>query len=111
MLGQEDPSQVIALTTIWLLLLACGSSAILVPAIYVASFAFADNLSSRYYLYGERSLFGSFTMDKKTLTLGLGYLVGYPLASASSKLHPHDLIDALFSEGCSSITNITIMLV
>ncbi|WOL16510.1 hypothetical protein Cni_G25297 [Canna indica] len=81
--AEEDPSQGFALASIWLLFLAFGSSAILVPAIYVTSLAFADSINSIYYLYSERPAFGSLTTANKTLTLGLGYLVGYPLAYAS----------------------------
>ncbi|KAG6507987.1 hypothetical protein ZIOFF_033342 [Zingiber officinale] len=84
--GQEDPSQEFALASIWLLLLAFGSTAIFVPVIYVISLAFADNISSRYFFYIERSTIGSLAMVNKTLTLVLCYLVGFPLAYASMGL-------------------------
>ncbi|KAG6504550.1 hypothetical protein ZIOFF_036884 [Zingiber officinale] len=83
---QEDPSQEFALASIWLLLLAFGSTAIFVPVIYVISLAFADNISSRYFFYIERSTIGSLAMVNKTLTLVLCYLVGFPLAYASMGL-------------------------
>ncbi|RZS12478.1 hypothetical protein BHM03_00043936 [Ensete ventricosum] len=88
---QEDPSQAFALASVWLVLLAFGSSAILVPAICIITLAFADAINSRYYLYSERSTFGSLMTVNKTLVLGLGHLVGYPLAFASSKLHLYRL--------------------
>ncbi|XP_042389955.1 PGR5-like protein 1A, chloroplastic isoform X2 [Zingiber officinale] len=81
--AEEDPSQEFALASIWLLLLAFGSTAIFVPVIYVISLAFADNISSRYFFYIERSTIGSLAMVNKTLTLVLCYLVGFPLAYAS----------------------------
>ncbi|RRT54934.1 hypothetical protein B296_00034663, partial [Ensete ventricosum] len=81
--AEEDPSQAFALASVWLALLAFGSSAILVPAICIITLAFADAINSRYYLYSERSTFGSLMTVNKTLVLGLGHLVGYPLAFAS----------------------------
>nr|XP_009384870.1 PREDICTED: uncharacterized protein LOC103972301 isoform X2 [Musa acuminata subsp. malaccensis] len=81
--AEEDPSQAFALASVWLVLLAFGSSAILVPVICIITLAFADAINSRYYLYSEISTFGSLMMVNKTLILGLGHLVGYPLAFAS----------------------------
>ncbi|CAL9207443.1 unnamed protein product [Musa hybrid cultivar] len=81
--AEEDPSQAFALASVWLVLLAFGSSAILVPVICIITLAFADAINSRYYLYSEISTFGSLLMVNKNLILGLGHLVGYPLAFAS----------------------------
>ncbi|URD81940.1 PGR5-like protein [Musa troglodytarum] len=93
--AEEDPSQAFALASVWLVLLAFGSSAILVPAICIITLAFADAINSRYYLYSEISTFGSLMMVNKTLILGLGHLVGYPLAFAS---RPAEAMDGRMAE-------------
>lgn len=108
--GQEDPSQEFALASIWLLLLAFGSTAIFVPVIYVISLAFADNISSRYFFYSERLTIVSLEMVNKTLTLVLGCLIGFPLAYASSKLHPYDPKYCFSLEfSCSFMNNIIVI--
>ncbi|XP_009405840.2 PGR5-like protein 1A, chloroplastic isoform X1 [Musa acuminata AAA Group] len=81
--AEEDPSQAFALASVWMLLLAFGTSAILVPTIYSLSLALSDIFNLRYFFYGGRSLFELFMMVNGFLIMGLGCLIGYPIASAS----------------------------
>lgn len=83
---QEDPSQAFALASVWMLLLAFGTSAILVPTIYSLSLALSDIFNLRYFFYGGRSPFELVMMVNGFLIMGLGCLIGYPIASASGKL-------------------------
>ncbi|CAL9055946.1 unnamed protein product [Musa banksii] len=84
--AEEDPSQAFALASVWMLLLAFGTSAILVPTIYSLSLALSDIFNLRYFFYGGRSLFELFMMVNGFLIMGLGCLIGYPIASASGNL-------------------------
>lgn len=84
--GQEDPSQVFALASVWMLLFVFGSSAILVPVIYAVVRAVNDVSESRYFYHDERSPFDIFMIVNVALFIGLGFLVGYPVASASGKI-------------------------
>ncbi|XP_008784599.1 PGR5-like protein 1B, chloroplastic isoform X2 [Phoenix dactylifera] len=81
--AEEDPSQVFALASVWILLLVFGASAFLVPTIYTINLALKDASNSRDFLYNGRSPFESLTMLNAILFIGLGYLIGYPVASAS----------------------------
>uniref|UniRef100_A0A0A9D5E9 Uncharacterized protein n=1 Tax=Arundo donax TaxID=35708 RepID=A0A0A9D5E9_ARUDO len=71
-----------ALSSIWLSLLLFGTSAFLVPSLYTLSLAFGDTFGARYLLYGAKSV-DMITRVNDLALLGLGYLVGYPIASAS----------------------------
>ena len=73
-----------ALSSIWMLLLLFGTSAFLVPSLYTLSLAFGDAFGARYLLYGTKSL-DAITRVNDLALVGLGYLVGYPIASASGK--------------------------
>ncbi|WOL00701.1 PGR5-like protein 1A, chloroplastic isoform X1 [Canna indica] len=81
--AEEDPSQVFALASVWMLLLAFGTSAILVPIIYSISLALSDMVDLSYFLYSSRSQFELITMVNCCLSIGLGCLIGFPIASAS----------------------------
>ncbi|CAL9192744.1 unnamed protein product [Musa hybrid cultivar] len=84
--AEEDPSQAFALASVWMLLLAFGTSAILVPTIYSLSLALSDIFNLRYFFYGGRSPFELVMMVNGFLIMGLGCLIGYPIASASGNL-------------------------
>lgn len=86
--GQEDPSQVVALASVWILLFLFGSSAILVPVVYAIGQALNEAMHSRDLFYMGRSPFDMIMMLNAGLFIGLGCLVGYPVASASGKMHP-----------------------
>ncbi|KAJ6849278.1 PGR5-like protein 1B, chloroplastic [Iris pallida] len=81
--AEEDPSQVVVLASVWILLLLFGSSAVLVPIVYALSQAFKDAIHSRYFLSSDRSPFDILMMLNFGLFIALGYLIGYPVASAS----------------------------
>lgn len=82
--GQEDQSMFMALSSIWMLLLLFGTSAFLVPSLYTLSLAFGDAFGARHLLYGAESL-DAITRVNDLALVGLGYLVGYPIASASGE--------------------------
>lgn len=73
-----------ALSSIWMLLLLFGTSAFLVPTLYTLSIAIGDVFGARHLLYGEKSL-DAVTRVNDLALVGLGYLVGYPIASASGE--------------------------
>ncbi|XP_072984587.1 uncharacterized protein [Typha latifolia] len=81
--AEEDPSQVLALGSVWMLLLVLGTSVCLVPTIYAISLAFNGIFGSRNVLNGGKSPFEELKMVNDMLFMGLGYLIGYPIASAS----------------------------
>lgn len=82
--AEEDYSMFLALSSIWMLLLLFGTSAFLVPSLYTLSLTFGDGdaFRARYFLYGAKSL-DMITRVNDMVLVGLGYLVGYPIASAS----------------------------
>jgi hypothetical protein len=80
-----------ALSSIWMLLLLFGTSALLVPTFNTLSRAFGDAFGTRFLLYGAKSLDG-ITRANDMVLFGLGYLVGYPIASASRKFRSSHLI-------------------
>lgn len=80
--AEEDQSMFMALSSIWMLLLLFGTSAFLVPTLYTLSIAIGDVFGARHLLYGEKSL-DAVTRVNDLALVGLGYLVGYPIASAS----------------------------
>ncbi|KAG2615913.1 hypothetical protein PVAP13_3NG054016 [Panicum virgatum] len=80
--AEEDQSMFMALSSIWMLLLLFGTAAFLVPSLYTLSLAFGDAFGARYLLYGAKSL-DAITGVNDLALVGLGYLVGYPIASAS----------------------------
>ncbi|CAD6273267.1 unnamed protein product [Miscanthus lutarioriparius] len=80
--AEEDQAMFMALSSIWMLLLLFGTSAFLVPSLYTLSIAFGDVFGARHLLYGEKSL-DAITRANDLVLVGLGHLVGYPIASAS----------------------------
>lgn len=81
--AEEDPSQVLALASVWILLLAFGISAFLLPTFYTISLPFEDTANSRYFFSTRRSPFELLPMVNGILFIGFGSLIGYPVASAS----------------------------
>uniref|UniRef100_A0ACD5TZ48 Uncharacterized protein n=1 Tax=Avena sativa TaxID=4498 RepID=A0ACD5TZ48_AVESA len=79
--AEEDHSLFMVLSSIWMLLLLFGTSAFLVPSFYLSR-AFGDIFGTRFLLYGTKSLDGITRVNDMVL-IGLSYLVGYPIASAS----------------------------
>ncbi|KAJ0979519.1 hypothetical protein J5N97_014993 [Dioscorea zingiberensis] len=94
--AEEDPSQVLALAGVWTLLLAFGASVVVAPVIYTIVVAFKDGFNSMHLFDGGRSPSDLLVMVNRILFVGLGVLVGYPVASASVQalmgLWRHDLV-------------------
>lgn len=84
--GQEDLSQVLALAGIWLLFLALGCSACLVPLICIADLIFKDPLSLGLSYDTHGSPFGFLSAINAILFMAFGSLIGYPITTASGKL-------------------------
>ncbi|KAF2928782.1 hypothetical protein DAI22_05g008800 [Oryza sativa Japonica Group] len=80
--AEEDKSMFMALSSIWMLLLLFGTSAFLVPSLCILSLTFGDAFGARYLLYGAKS-FDVITRVNDMVLIGLGYLIGYPISSAS----------------------------
>ncbi|PKA64080.1 PGR5-like protein 1A, chloroplastic [Apostasia shenzhenica] len=81
--AEEDQSQVLALATVWILLLAFASSAFLMPTILTISIALEGAFNSRYFLSSKKPHFDMLAMLNTALSTGMGYSIGYPLALAS----------------------------
>lgn len=81
--GQEDPSQVFALASVWLLILGFGSSACLLPIIYGVVQAYQDAFSSGFYNNNQGSSLAFLATFNGVLFVLFGSVVGYPIASAS----------------------------
>ncbi|CAA3008894.1 PGR5 1B, chloroplastic isoform X1 [Olea europaea subsp. europaea] len=81
--AEEDPSQVVALASIWFLILGFGSSACLVPILYTICQAYQDAIDSGVVYESQASVLEFLTTLNGTLLILLGFLIGYPIASAS----------------------------
>ncbi|GER35644.1 PGR5-like protein [Striga asiatica] len=81
--GQEDPSQVLALASVWILILAFGSLACLVPIIYTIAQSYQDGFNSGLPYTNQASALESLATLNATLFMLFGSLIGYPIASAS----------------------------
>ncbi|KAI3786986.1 hypothetical protein L1987_41114 [Smallanthus sonchifolius] len=80
--AEEDPSQVFALASVWLLFLGIGSSACLVPVIYTFGQAFKDALDSGFSPASSHAPLLEFVaMLNGMLVMMLGSMIGYPVAS------------------------------
>lgn len=84
--GQEDPSLVLALASVWSFLLTFSSLALLVPTIYTISLAYQDAVNSRLSPSSTTSALEFLTTLNGILFMGLGSLIGYPIALASGKM-------------------------
>ncbi|XWS74128.1 hypothetical protein CRYUN_Cryun02cG0188800 [Craigia yunnanensis] len=84
--GQEDLSQVFALASIWILIFAFGSTLCLVPIIYTINLAYQDPFSSDVSYDSQASNFEFLATVNGILFMGIGSVVGYPLASAAVRV-------------------------
>lgn len=78
-------SQAFALASIWILFLAVGGSAFLVPIIYTVSLAYQDVFSSGLAYSSQMVQF--LAMANGFLFMAMGSLVGYPIVSSSGNFH------------------------
>ncbi|CAK9327018.1 unnamed protein product [Citrullus colocynthis] len=81
--AEEDLSQVLALAGIWLVFLALGCSACLVPLICTADLVFKDPLSLGLSYNSHGSAFEFLSAINAILFIAFGSLIGYPIATAS----------------------------
>ncbi|XP_078179201.1 PGR5-like A protein isoform X2 [Carex rostrata] len=80
---EEDQSLVFALVSIWLLLLTFGTSAFLIPAAFSIKSALREAFTSIFVVHQWKSPLEVLNAVSNTLLVGMGYLIGYPIASAS----------------------------
>ncbi|XP_052188551.1 PGR5-like protein 1B, chloroplastic [Diospyros lotus] len=80
--AEEDPSQVFALASVWILFLGFGISVCLAPIIYTMILAYQDAFGSEFSYSRQASLEFLATLNG-ILTMIFGSLIGYPIASAS----------------------------
>lgn len=84
--GQEDPSQVFALASIWFLILVFGSCVCLLPMLYNITLAFQDAFKSEVaYSSQSSAMENSLGMLNSVLLMLMGSVIGFPIASASAK--------------------------
>ncbi|XP_043700672.1 uncharacterized protein LOC122651369 [Telopea speciosissima] len=81
--AEEDHSQVLALASVWTLILAFGGLAFLVPTIYTVGRAYQDAFTSKFLSSSSSSTLEFLSMVNGILLMALGSLIGYPIASAS----------------------------
>ncbi|KAG8387854.1 hypothetical protein BUALT_Bualt02G0064500 [Buddleja alternifolia] len=81
--AEEDPSQVFALASVWLLILCFGSSACLVPIVYTIAQACQDTFDSGTLYNNQASVLEFLATLNGMLFMLFGSMIGYPIASAS----------------------------
>ncbi|XP_021278366.1 PGR5-like protein 1B, chloroplastic isoform X2 [Herrania umbratica] len=84
--AEEDISQVLALASIWILILAVGSTFCLVPLIYTISLAYRDPFSSDFSYGSQASNFEYLATVNGILFVAIGSVIGYSLASAAVRV-------------------------
>ncbi|XVF46525.1 hypothetical protein PTKIN_Ptkin03bG0034000 [Pterospermum kingtungense] len=84
--AEEDLSQVLALASIWILIFAFGCTLCLVPIIYTISLAYQDPFSSDVSYGSQASNFEFLATVNGILFMGIGSVIGYPLASAAVRV-------------------------
>ncbi|KAF5446919.1 hypothetical protein F2P56_032514 [Juglans regia] len=84
--AEEDLSQVFALASIWILFLAFGSSACMVPIVYTVGLAYQDAYSSGSFYSSQAPVLEFLATLNGILFMALGSVIGYPIASASVKV-------------------------
>nr|XP_017231115.1 PREDICTED: uncharacterized protein LOC108205634 isoform X2 [Daucus carota subsp. sativus] len=94
--AEEDPSQVFALASVWLLFLCIGGTACLVPLVHTIAQAYQEALSSGYMYDSEVSEIDNLAILNGMLFMVLGSMIGYPVALASvgalKRLWKNDLV-------------------
>lgn len=81
--GQEDPSQVLALASIWIMLLTFGTIVFLLPTLYTITMTYKDAFKSSLLLDNVRYPLQWLSATNAFLLMGLGSLIGLPISSAS----------------------------
>lgn len=83
--GQEDLSMVFTLASTWTLFFAFGSSACVGPMFYTIRLAHQNALNSGLSYGSQGSELGFLFMVNTIIFMALGFVIGYPVASASGK--------------------------
>jgi len=83
--GQEDISMVFALASTWVMFLAFGSLACVGPISYTVGMAYQNAFDSGVSLGSQTLGVGFLALLNNFIFLGLGVIIGYPIASASGK--------------------------
>lgn len=78
---------VFALASTWALIFAFGSSACVGPSLYTVSLAYQNALNLGLSYGSQTSVVGLLFMVNSVIFMALGFVIGYPVASASGK-HP-----------------------
>lgn len=78
-------SQAFALACIWILFLAVGGSAFLVPIVYIVGLAHQEAFNSGFAYSSESLQF--LAMANSFLFMAMGLLIGYPIVSSSGIFH------------------------
>ena len=84
--GQEDPSQVFALASVWFLILAFGGLVCLVPVLYTINLAYQDTIISETAHSSQPAAIEFIGMLNSILLMLLGSVIGCPIASASGNV-------------------------
>lgn len=83
--GQEDLSMGFALASTWALFFAFGSSACVGPLLYTVSLAYQNAFDLSLPYGSQASELRHLFMVNNIIFMALGFLIGYPVASASGK--------------------------
>ncbi|KAL1558687.1 PGR5-like protein 1B, chloroplastic isoform X2 [Salvia divinorum] len=81
--AQEDPSQVFALASVWLLIFGFGSSACLLPIVYGVTQAYHNAFTSGFSNINQGPSLALLATFNGVLFMLFGSVVGYPIVSAS----------------------------
>ncbi|KAK8562391.1 hypothetical protein V6N13_019010 [Hibiscus sabdariffa] len=84
--AEEDLSQSLALASIWILIFAFGCTLCLVPIIYTISLAYQDPFSSDMPYDSQAANLEFLATVNGILFMGIGFVTGYPLASAAVRV-------------------------
>ncbi|XP_027905616.1 uncharacterized protein LOC114165151 [Vigna unguiculata] len=84
--GHEDISMVFALASTWAMFLAFGSLACVGPISYTVGMAYQNAFDSGVSLGSQIPGVGFLALLNNFIFLGLGVIIGYPIASASVKV-------------------------
>ncbi|KAL2328757.1 hypothetical protein Fmac_022184 [Flemingia macrophylla] len=84
--AEEDLSMVFALAGTWAIFLAFGSLACVGPVSYTVGMAYQNAFDSGLLLGSETPGLGFLALVNSLIFVGLGFVIGYPVASASVKV-------------------------
>ncbi|KAG5118536.1 hypothetical protein JHK82_032956 [Glycine max] len=84
--AEEDLSMVFALASTWAMFLAFGSLACVGPVSYTVGMAYQNAFDSGLSLGSQTPGLGFLAVVNSLIFVGLGFVIGYPVASASAKV-------------------------